>query len=59
MWQDQKWQVCHALMLLPHSEVLQIKQPTIARPTQPMHAELPRRQNVTSRQAAVPFVHKT
>ena len=44
MWQEQKWQVCHALMLLPHSEVLQIKQPTIiARPTQPRTSETAKR----------------
>lgn len=39
----QKWQVCHALMLLPHSEVLQIKQPTIARPTQPRTSDTAKR----------------
>ena len=43
MWQEQKWQVCHALMLLPHSEVLQIKQPTIVRPTQPRTSETAKR----------------
>lgn len=43
MWQEQKWQVCHALMLLPYSEVLQIKQPTIVRPTQPRTSETAKR----------------